>query len=290
MKKPLVLLFVILILTKATLCLAVPIPPDVKRIVTFMHVLDKKTGQLPLNGTGFFVGVKSPDTDMYTVYLVTAKHVLQMPDTELLSPLVALRLNKQGGGTEQLLVSLIPKGSGKNLFLHKDPTVDLAVIPLLPDQRKYDFRFLPDNYITTKEDFKKLKITEGSEIFFTGLFQAHPGKHKNYPIVRFGRVALITDEKITWNNVETELYLMESTACGGNSGSPVFFYLGMEREPGTIMIGSRVLKFAGIISGFFGELRPIKFVETAPISMAVSNTGIAAVVPAYKLHEILISE
>ena len=128
MKKPLVLLFVILILTKATLCLAVPIPPDAKRIVTFIYVPDK-SGDLTLHGTSFFVGVKSPDTDMYTVYLVTAKHVLQMPDTELLSPLVALRLNKQDGGTNQLLVSLIPKGSGKNLFLHKDPTVDLGVNP-----------------------------------------------------------------------------------------------------------------------------------------------------------------
>jgi hypothetical protein len=43
---------------------------------------------------------------------------------------------------------------------------------------------------------KKLEIQEGDEVFFCGLFESHYGQQKNQPIMRFGKVALMTDEKI----------------------------------------------------------------------------------------------
>lgn len=285
-----VLLIIIFIFANATLCAAVPIPPEVKKVVTFIYVTDEKSGNLIASGTGFFVAVKNPEKDCSAVYLVTAKHVLQKPETKLFYPFITIRLNTKDGGTKKFAISLNTEGPEKNVFMHKDSTVDLSVIPALPDQTKYDFLFLSEDFITTKEDFQKLKIREGSEVFFTGLFLPHPGKQRNYPIVRFGRVALVTDEKIAWNKVEAELYLIESTACGGNSGSPVFFYLGIEREPGSLILGPPVLKLAGVISGFFLERRFIKFIEVAKVETGIFNMGISAVVPAYKLHEILFSE
>lgn len=162
---------------------------------------------------------------------------------------------------------------------------------MLPDQQRYDFKVLADEYVTTREDFRNLGIAEGAEVFFTGLFQPHVGEQRNYPVVRFGRVAMVTNERIAWEGgLKSELYLIEATSSSGNSGSPVFFYLGAEREPGKIIVGPPVLKLAGVVQGFFGERRPIEMVETAQVPVSVSNLGIAAVIPAHKLHEILFGD
>jgi hypothetical protein len=46
---------------------------------------------------------------------------------------------------------------------------------------------------------------------------------------------MISSEKIPWQDRPTEpvqeadLYLLETQSYGGNSGSPVFFYLGIDR-------------------------------------------------------------
>lgn len=290
MRKIFIILLIFIAFITAQISFALPIPPEVKTIISFIYV-QGKDGKLVPNGTGFFVGVKlaeKPDT--FNVYLVTAKHVLQTEDKKSFFREVFIRLNKKDGNVEILRLPLIKEGKNKNVYLHEDLTVDLAVIPALPDQQQYDFKFLPDDFITTKEDFQKLKIREGSEVFFTGLFLPHIGEQKNYPIVRFGRVALITDEKIDWDGVKTELYLVETTSYGGNSGSPVFFYLGAEREPGSIIIGNPVLKLAGVMKGYFGLLQPVQFAETSKIPVVSSNIGIAGVIPAYKLHDILFSE
>jgi hypothetical protein len=264
-----------------------PIPPEVKSIVAFIFVPDT-TGKLVPNGTAFFVGVKDTNKPPgYAVNLVTAKHILQLEDRKTFYPVVFVRLNRKAGDAEILRLDLQPAGNSKNVFVHSDPTVDIAVVPALPDENVFDFKFISDDFLTTGEDFQTLKIREGSEIFFTGLFIPHIGERKNYPVVRFGRVALVTDERINWEGTKTQLYLVESASYGGNSGSPVFFYLGAEREPGSIVVGAPVLKLAGIMKGFVGERRPIELVETARIPVSVSNIGIAGVVPAYLLHEIL---
>lgn len=51
------------------------------------------------------------------------------------------------------------------------------------------------------------------------------GEHRNNPIVRFGRVALLPEDKIPWQEngksaESVELYLLETQSYGGNSGSP----------------------------------------------------------------------
>jgi hypothetical protein len=270
--------------------MAAPIPPEVKSVVAFVFIPGKKPGELVPYGTAFFVGVKDPKTaDRFFVYLVTAKHVLRTQDHKSWLPKIFLRLNTKTGGSEILEMPLSLSGANRTVFLHTDPSVDIAVIPGLPDENKFDFKFLPEDMVTTEKDFKDLKITEGSEVFFTGLFSPYIGTRKNYPVVRFGRVSLITDEKIKFADQDAQLYLIESGSYGGNSGSPVFFYLGSDRTPGMLVVGSPILKLAGVMSGSFLDLQPVDVVETARVNVAPSIMGIAAVVPAYKLHELLFS-
>lgn len=284
-------IFLLILFYSVPLILSQPIPSEVKSIVSFIYLLNQK-GEFIANGTGFFIGVrKNPGDSIYFVNLVTAKHVLK-PDSKKNEyfKTVYVRLSKIVGETEYIRLDLYPEGKNKNVFVHKDSTVDIAVIPALPDQKIYNFKYLTDDFITTKENFTELKIREGSNVFFTGMFTPFTGEHKNYPIVRFGRVALITDEKILWDSVKTDLYLIESSSYGGNSGSPVFFYLGVDREPGSIIVGNPILKLAGIIKGSYNDIMPIKVIEMRTIPISISNMGISAVVPAYKLYEILFSE
>lgn len=234
-----VTVIILLLLTYWGTGMATPIPSEIKSVVIF--IFTEKEGKLLPNGTAFFVGVKNPDDpNVSSVYLVTAKHVLHKPKTTVFYDKVSLRLNRRDGKSEIGAIPINTTGENKNVFVHPDPSVDIAVIPFLPDQKVFDFKFLPDDMLTTKEDFQKLKIREGSEVFFTGLFTPYLGSEKNYPIVRFGQVALITDEKIDWDGQKTDLYLIEAGSYGGNSGSPVFFYLGSDREPGSIIVGQPV--------------------------------------------------
>ena len=269
--------------------MAGPIPSEVKSVVVFIFV--EKEGKLVANGTAFFVGVKKPsEPPIYSVYLVTAKHVLYKPDTTEFVDKVFIRINRKDGGSEVSVIPIKAIGNNRTVFLHDDPSVDIAVIPFLPDQERFDFKFLPDEFITTRETYNTLKIREGSEIFFTGLFAPYPGAERNFPVVRFGRVALITDEKIEWQGKKMSLYLIEAGSYGGNSGSPVFFYLGSDREPGSLMVGPPILKLAGVMQGTFLDAQEIKVVETKKTPISLSNMGIAAVVPGYKLYELLFSE
>lgn len=266
------------------------IPTDIKKTVAFVYAKNS-AGEIVPDGTGFFIGIRDTTKgDIYSVYFVTAKHVLQYGDDKKYLDKVYLRLNKKDSSSESKGLNLFTSGINKNIYIHNDSTVDIAVIPLLPDQQIYDYLFMPNEYLTSKNDYNKLNIREGSDVFFTGMFTPYIGAKKNYPITRFGRVALVTDEKIPWDNEMTELYLVESSSYGGNSGSPVFFYLGANRGDGSLYVGNPIIKLAGIMKGYFGEKSPISVIETKRVVVSDRNIGIAAVVPSYLLQEILYSK
>ena len=165
----------------------------------------------------------------------------------------------------------------------------------LPDQNIFDFKFIPNNLIANKEVVEKNEIAEGDEVFFTGLFTSHIGQKRNQPIIRFGKVALISDEKIEWKEKDKpakfmDLLLLECQSFGGNSGSPVFFQLNPMRKPGQISLGGSVIFLAGIMTGSFLHRNQIQITDTVANLVSLQNVGIAAVTPADKLHEILFSE
>ena len=245
--------------------------------------MDKHGDPVPW-GTGLFASVRNEvDPATLSSYFVTARHVLHDKAGKLY-PRVWLRLNTVAGGAEFAPLDLTVKGR-KTLYTHPtDETVDIVVVPALPDQKHFDFKVLPADFLTTKESFRELNISEGSDVFFTGLFTPYMGQRRNHPIVRFGRVALLTDERIPWKGKPDkelellELYLIETFSFGGNSGAPVFFYLGSDRRPGTLLPGM-VLKLAGIMKGSFLDSYPVKLLETAKTLVSSSNVGISAVVP-----------
>jgi hypothetical protein len=208
-----------------------------------------------------------------------------------------LNINNKNSGSEFLAANLLTDGLNQNLFVHSDPTVDIAVIPAWPDETKFDFRAVPMDMIKTKEAFKQTTIAPGSDVFFAGLFVPHVGDKVNTPIIRFGRVAMLPDDRIRWQTDPNkapelvELYLLETMSFGGNSGSPVFFSQGADRQPGSIFLGPPEITLAGVMSGSFNEPRPGNFIQTpnAVLPVFAQNIGIAAVVPSHLLRDILYS-
>ncbi len=282
---------------------AMPAPPDVAKTIVFIFLADDqgnvrlaKDGITPLvNGTGFFVSVPNENGPGLYGYLVTAKHVLQDEAGNYYKQII-VRINDKKKGAPLLRLDLHPDGKDKNVFAHADSNVDIAVIPALPDVNVYDFLALPLSLIKSKEDFQKTKIGPGSDVFFAGLFVPHYGVKSNVPIFRFGRVAMLPDECVQWNEKSkppqcVELYLLETMSFGGASGSPVFFSLGIDRELGQIYAGWEI-SLAGVMRGNFNEPRAGDFIETpnrvAPLF--AQNVGIAAVTPAHLLREILLSD
>lgn len=301
-------LYFIFLATALAICsmgrqtMASPPPPDIAKTVTFVFLADEQGNPRVQNGTpvaigtGFFVFVENEAGGPGGHgYLVTAKHVLRN-DAGAYLPTVCIRMNDKNGGSQFLRLDLRPEGPQKNVFEHGDATVDIAVVAALPSQELFDFLAFPTNLIKSKEEFKKSTIRPGSDVFFAGLFAPHYGEKVNSPIFRFGRVAMLPEDRIRWQEVgkqpeQVELYLLETMSFGGNSGSPVFFSQGMDRVPGQIILGGDEITLAGVMRGNFNEPRPGALVQTpnAVLPIFAQNIGIAAVTPGYLLREILYS-
>lgn len=253
---------------------------QIKKSVCYVYIKDDK-GKYHINGTGFFIGFKKRDSDFYYTFFITAKHVLEKEDNNLVESF-AIRLNKRDGVTSELLELDKPE-----YFVHSDGDVDLVLINYLPDQTVYDFLFISNELISDKKIISDKEIGEGDEVFFAGLFTSHIGK-KNQPIVRFGKVALIPEEKVVWQEKDKplkylELYLMECFSFGGNSGSPVFFQLNNNRNISKITIGKPPEIFlAGVIKGMFNSTTPTNIEKL----FSADNIGISAITPAYYIKEI----
>ncbi len=263
---------------------------DIKKCVTFIFV-EKENGEWLPNGTGFLVGVKVDEKpDRYAVYLVTAKHVLSDTDGNLL-PEIAVRLNRLDGESELIKISF----KSLKIYLHSDPNVDIAVFDFLPDQKIFDIRYIADDLISDETIIKSHEIAEGDEVFFSGLFTSYIGQKRNQPIIRFGKVSLMSDEKIEWMENDKpaknlDLYLMECQSFGGNSGSPVFFQIPQNRKLKKLPQIKSTLFLAGIMKGTFLNMNQLQVINTTNVPFSMENVGIAAVVPAYKLKEILFSQ
>lgn len=258
--------------------------PEIKRAITFIFL--KENGKYIPNGTGFLVSVEAEkDPSAYVGYLVTARHVLQNHKKEFY-PMVSVRINTHDNKSKYLDIDL----NKTEIFTHNDIDVDIAVISISLNKEMFDYKLIPENIIPNQEITEKLQISEGDEVFFAGLFENHYGQQKNMPILRFGRVALISDEKIEYKEDKgaspkfLDLYLLECEAYRGNSGSPVFFNLLREQGRKLDEQGSNIY-LAGIMMGNFNEIEILSY-----DTYSNQNLGIAAITPSYKLHEILYSK
>lgn len=160
----------------------------------------------------------------------------------------------------------------------KDENEDVAVLPFIP-RRSVDTESLSLHDLLGRQERQRYR--PGDEIFMSGLYSYHPGTDVIEPILRFGHLSLVPREPVSMMIqpkgplVKREAFLIEAQAWEGQSGSPVFAYEDNGR-PGPLS-----MKMIGLVHGY----------TTVRLGKGASgpsvNAGIAIVVPAYRIVELL---
>jgi hypothetical protein len=261
-------------------------------------------------GTGFLVNLPTPELGpgIGVPVLVTSKHILRHPrlgaptgQTEYFDTILAfvnsIQPNVGGSYIVQLPIQIKVNGFLFCSIDNQDPNADIAVCPVSISDSFFDIKGLSPDMFVTQSKIETMRLNETDEVLFSGLFLPYHGANKNYPIVRHGRLALIPKERIPWSiptsgNSMQDLYLAEITSWGGNSGSPVFVRLSGTREQGGTMFGIQYL-LLGVMQGYFNSERPATLdtaaiTDTSHLDLKLSeNSGIAAIVPAQKILDII---
>ncbi len=280
---------------------SLPIVDQIKKTVVFLQTdcrvvaSDGSTGFSHYAGTSFLLSVTDPRMpDGFFEYLVTNRHVAQPGIENGKSCDVAGYLmrgdTKTAGPTGSYsTIEPIPV-SALHWSFSTDASVDLAITPIGLNVDKLDVVFLPSSLLLGQDEVEKNHVVEGDSVLFTGLFVQIVGQNHSEPIVREGKIAMMPREQIpTTLNSLGDVYLVDSHVFGGNSGSPMFIDLAGMRG-GSITTGVNYRVF-GVVSGYVREdinltLQPV----AAYAGTVAANSGIAMVVPAQKVLDIINSQ
>jgi hypothetical protein len=253
------------------------IPRVLQKTVPVIYHEDK--GRQVPQGTGFFLSYRNPvDSKAKFDLLVTSRHLIF--DTGGNRARAFVRVNRKGEGTELIEIS------DDEVLLPPDPNVDLAVLPGVYPELPIDPMYIQaDEFVAKAEDLQPPGFGVGAEVFYMGLFIPHVGETRNQPITRFGRVALIPDEPVLWEDTYVRVILAEMTAFRGNSGSPVFVYLGH-----TDSRGLPVPRLLGVLKGSFTQEHVARITGYEETFRVENTAGIAAIVPAVLLDNFVRQE
>jgi hypothetical protein len=246
---------------------------------------------MPSGGSGFLVAVPllaNPQESQ--LYVVTNRHVVANVDHPV------LRLNSVTGVAHSLETNSL-----RWVNSHED---DLAVLPLDIAEEDYKLACVPVKAFMTEDKSKGLGIGPGDEVFMVGRFISHEGKQKNTPTVRFGNISMMAHEPMenAFGQLQ-ETFLVECRSIPGYSGSPVFMFidLTLPRPPNWFTPAMPVYNpeahgpwFLGIdwchIYNYESVLKENKEAPLVPKQWVRSNTGMAGVIPAWRLQSLLNTE
>src|ERR1019366_345468 len=153
-----------------------------------------------------------------------------------------------------------------------------------------------------------VNVEPGEDMFFVGLFEQFPGENSVSPIIRFGKICLPKTEvpiayAPTKKCKKVEAYLVEAWSWGGESGSPAYSHYDYRCDedpeydfPRRGVRKSRVTAsqveppLLGLLSGQFYAERPVTKHGVATPLDASTATGISVIIPADKIHELLMDK
>ncbi|MEQ1545238.1 hypothetical protein [Methyloglobulus sp.] len=255
-----------------------------KDCVIFLSQEDESGSHGP-KGTAFIVADPSTiDGKVEVVHLVTARHVVEAARATG-QPLFA-RGNSARGGiiTSQLAYN--------NWHISQD--TDIAIFKNAPLNGFVGSCIMLDTF-AGQEYISTNNIGLGDEVFFTGLFTAHPGSTNNEPIIRFGNISMMPSEPVNIQNADhstssVKAFLVEARSWGGQSGSPAFVWLNPLRNLGSITLPainpneplplSAQPRLLGLVCGHFNISQDITSKsETVDWKVGI-NAGVAIVIPA----------
>ncbi len=247
---------------------------QIKETVGFLYTHDQKDGKYIPLGTAFFTHVIENGKYIFN-YIVTCKHVVK--DCADIGEEIFLRLNNP----IRLDVGYV--NLPNRWKYHDDKSVDLAMMYWMPERKDVpvQWRSIPsDDGMVTNQRLDAIGHTlkVGDEVMFMGLFVQYDGYKRNFPIYRFGKIALITDEKINGEYGLSDYYLAECQGYPGNSGSPAYIEL-VDKD------GGRAIFIVGMVAGFWPE-QQVRQYGTTRVEL-YTHFGVTALVPFQKILDML---
>lgn len=262
-------------------------------------------------GSGFLVHIPSEHEGFISLYAVTNKHVIN-------DGYCVLRLNTTEGLTDTI------KTEPDQWFHDGD---DVAIFPLQMNGKRFKWFSIEINRFITPEIIENFRIGPGDEAFLIGRLITVEGRQRNKPVVRFGNLSMMADPNEPLKRAdgeEQESFLVECRSLSGFSGSPVFVSTKQDygpdqmpkiRESGEPLLSDDA-QMRGIdvheptpgfqakiigLSGTFGPWllgidwghvplwKPVyeEDRETETDYEVEANTGIACVVPAWRILQLL---
>lgn len=247
------------------------VPDEFPRCVVYLYgseedaINDSQSG-----GSGFLVEQPSVVPGMAFGYVVTNSHVAVRAR--------CVRLNAADGGVRTISI-------GEADWIHHAAGDDLAIAPLTT-ATVLPHLYLPRHYILTEQEFMEFNVGVGDDVFFMGRFVSHQGVQRNSPVVRWGTIAKMAGEPVAQpeRGFAQDSLLIEARSLSGFSGSPVMLYIapfsnrfrsgGFAPDEG--LDTSTTTGLIGIDWGHLGLAED-----------QAQNSGIMAVVPSWKLLELL---
>jgi hypothetical protein len=240
-------------------------------------------------GSGFVLGVPFPAGErQWHLYAVTNKHVIEPPDQSPSNSVI--RVNTLDGSS-----AVIPTQPAAWTKAIDD---DLAVLPFEPPKNWAPGLISTDICLEQNCEIEGWPIYPGDEAIFFGRFVNHEGHQRNKPVVRFGNISMMpdSDAPIKVGDINQIGFLVECRSLGGFSGSPAFVHLDGRRWMDTKKGGlsPSVPRFLGVDcahlafwSGVCQEKDPRTRI---PNMWAETNSGIAVIVPAWRLLRLINEE
>lgn len=247
----------------------------------FRSAEESQAGKSPV-GTGFVLWIETPESRISHSYVVTNDHVRCKAPSHVRLP----RFGEHPDHSEALEdVNWTPHAKGDDVAVYYLGCRDLKAASALAASK----------LLTHAQALEARYVGIGDECMMLGLFAPHPGTAKNRPVARFGNVSAVSGEPVfvKARGFKQECFLVEMRSHGGFSGSPVFLLpsLSLRSTPPSYDIERD--ETLGICCGHMEE--PTRKVSVphpcAPgesLELTVGdNAGMALVVPAWKIQEVL---
>jgi hypothetical protein len=254
---------------------------------------DAKSGT-DWGGSGFLVGVPVPSETgpaWVHLYAATNDHVVHN------SPVVRLNNGDDVG---------VLDGETSDWTSHPDHD-DVAVRPL-GLCHEYDYAYARRSALVTHEEVEVGAVGPGDDCLMVGRYIGRGGRQFERPVVRFGNVSMSPPEMV-WQAQRGRLqesFLVDMRSLAGFSGSPVWAYYeepGWRLKPGEKkpknLLGFKSREVSGIMSrtwllgidwGHLPVTEDVVDEGRRKVGEMTVNSGMAAVVPAWKLADLLDAE
>ena len=300
----------------------VRIQPEFLQSVVFIcddaQLRDSKSTYRRVIGTGFCIRILLDGFQF--IYFVTARHVVEGPDTEILY----VRVRTEDGGMVDI------ETAPRDWYTHDN--ADVAAIPMnIPESKRvhgvalgveifidadYVYR-IPTSYPERVTGIlngrgianPEISVSVGDEVSFVSLFSQRPGQNTLLPVARFGRVSAMPTEPIRMttfgglSEFQGLAYLVESHSWGGHSGAPAFWYVPILRKwsandgSGEAYQQDYIPALLGLVSGHFPIGGRVTTQLTSPDESKEQqrirtelNSGIAIVTPASEIKNLLMRD